>query len=93
MSEMLEIPDPVFAKLRKAAAASGLTPVDWIDAQLPQALESDEVAAIPESPKNLAEFLEGHIGVIDSGSAEPLSENPPELFTQYLEQKRRAGRL
>lgn len=35
MSQMLELPDPIFAALREAARSSGTTPAGWIAARLP----------------------------------------------------------
>jgi hypothetical protein len=43
-------------------------------------------------PRTLADFLEGHTGVINSGD-ETSAENHSKLFAEYLEQKRRDGRL
>ena len=37
MSRTLELPDPVYDALVRAAKASGETPVDWIAARLPRA--------------------------------------------------------
>lgn len=92
MSHMLEIPDPLYAALEEAASAAGTTPLGWIAANLPRPSSSSQADRASGSSETLADFLEGYIGVID-GSSEPLSENPRELFTEYLEEKRRAGRL
>ncbi len=46
-----------------------------------------------ESAKEpLADFLKGYIGVVD-GSAEPLSLNCGERFTEYVVRKHREGKL
>jgi hypothetical protein len=88
MSKSLELPDPVFDALAQAATASGTTPVGWIAAHLPP-------VPTPKSneSKSLAEVMAGHIGTVHSGGNEALSQNCGELFTDYLVQKRREGRL
>ena len=89
MSRNLELPDPVFDALEQAASASGTTPVGWIAAHLPAPVPP----AAGNGAKSLADLLAGHIGRIHSGGRETLSENCGERFTDYLEQKRREGRL
>jgi hypothetical protein len=92
MSRTLELPDEVFADVEKAAAVKGTTPVGFI-------AEAAAVAAhtSPDNPnrqkKTLRERSAGLIGGFHSGSTEPLSEETGENFTDYLEQKRREGRL
>lgn len=95
MGHMLEIPDPLYAALEEAASASGTTPIGWIAAHLPQATASGTPKDEPdtESAKTLADLFAGRVGRISSGGRERLSENPGELFTEYLEEKRRAGSL
>jgi hypothetical protein len=88
MSRSLELPDPVFDALEKAASASGTTPAGWIAAQLPSPPQLSVDGA-----KSLADLLAKHIGRVHSGGKEALSENCGERFTDYLEQKRREGRL
>jgi hypothetical protein len=90
MSKSLELPDSVFDALEQAANASGTTPVGWIAAHLPPAR-----TPTPKSnePKSLADAMAGHIGTVHSGGKEALSRNCGELFTDYLVQKRREGRL
>jgi hypothetical protein len=94
MSHTLEIPDPVYAALKEAAEASGLTPVDWIAAHLPQAQGGEEMSTEQAgSPKTLAELFAGRVGRIRSGGKEHLSAGCGVKFTDYLEEKRRAGHL
>ncbi len=89
MSRNLELPDPVFDALQQAAAAGGTTPAGWIAAHLPK-----RTAPVTESGANsLADLFAGHLNGMSSGSAEPLSENCGERFTDHLEQKRREDRL
>jgi hypothetical protein len=89
MSQNLELPDPIFDALHQAAAASGTSPVGWIAAHLPPS--STPRAA--NGAKSLADMLAGYIGQFHSGTVKPLSENCGERFLDYLEQKRREGRL
>jgi hypothetical protein len=89
MSRSLELPDPIFDALQLAASASGTTPVGWIAAHLPNPRKHPAA----DGAKSLADLLAGYIGQVHSGGKETLSENCGERFTDYLEQKRREGRL
>jgi hypothetical protein len=89
MSRSLEIPDPIFDALEQAASATGTTPVGWIAAHLP----SNAKTSAGNEAKSLADLLEGHIGTINSGGNEALSQNTGDRFTEYVVQKRREGRL
>jgi hypothetical protein len=92
MSQTLELPDDVYARLQEAAAEAGKTPVEFIaDAT---AAVNGSAPTTGEKPKTLRERMSGAIGGIRSGKREErLSENCGEKFTDYLEQKRRKGRL
>jgi hypothetical protein len=94
MSHLLEIPDTLYTALKEAADASGLNPVDWIAAQLPRT----QIAEGPEAekiggPRTLADLFVGRVGRIRSGGQEHLSEECGTKFTDYLEEKRKAGHL
>jgi hypothetical protein len=94
MNRTLELPENVYAALREAAEASGMTPADWIAAHLPSRDASAENGDDGQpSARTLAHEFEGRIGVIGSGGQERLSENTAESFTDHLEAKRRAGHL
>lgn len=93
MSRMLELPDPVYTALEAAASASGLTPAAWIAAHLPSADVPDQPNGGVEPARTLADLFAGRVGQIASGGRERLSENAGERFTDYLEAKRREGRL
>jgi len=94
MSHTLEIPDPLYSVLEEAAAANGLTPVDWIAAHLPQAEQAEEVKAGEWGhPGTLADLFRGRVGRVRSGGKERLSEDCGAQFAEYLEEKRRAGHL
>ncbi len=89
MARNLEIPEPIYDALEQAAIASGTTPIGWIAAHLP----ATPNAAPATDAKSLADLFAGRVGTIKSGGTEALSENCGERFTDYLEQKRREGRL
>jgi hypothetical protein len=94
MSRTLELPDAVYAALREAAEASGLTPAAWIAARLPRTGASAQAQAGAEPvPGTLAGRFAGRTGVVGSGGRERLSEDTGEKFAEHLEGKRRAGRL
>ena len=89
----IELPDPVYGALQQAAQAAGVTPVAWIAARLAEGKttgQADNSAGKPA--KTLAEKLVGRVGRINSGETD-LSENCGEKFTDYLEAKKREGRL
>jgi hypothetical protein len=92
MSQTLELPDEVFERLQKVAAEAGKTPVQFIADATSRMNGSPTTTG--EKPKTLRERMGGLIGSIRSGQRdERLSENCGEKFTDYLEQKRREGRL
>lgn len=94
MNRTVELPEDVYAALREAAKAIGMTPADWIAAHLPSrsASAADGHEGRP-SARTLADEFTGRIGVIASGGRERLSENTGERFADHLEAKRRAGHL
>ena len=93
MNRMLEIPEPVFAALEAAASASGMTPVGWIAAHLPGTAAPAPVNGGAQPPRTAADLFAGRVGQIASGGRERLSEETGDSFAEYLEAKRRAGRL
>lgn len=84
-SRKLELPDDVYDALREVAEASGMTPAEWVTSRLPTGKEP--------MPKSLAERFAGRVGRVSSGGRERLSEDGGRKFADYLEAKRRAGRL
>jgi len=88
MSQFLELSDDVYASLREAAEQNGTTPEGWIAAQLPRTREK-----IDNGAKTLYDVLKDRIGGFRSETSETLSEDCGGKFTDYLEQKRREGRL
>ncbi len=95
MSHLLEIPDALYTALKDAAEACGLSPLDWIASHLPHSPRTTpgEDSQQEQSPKTLADLFAGRVGRIRSGGKERLSEERGAAFTDYLEEKRRAGHL
>jgi len=86
MSQILELPDWIDAALRKAAEASGTTPVEWIAARL---AESSNPSTPPLQAKSLADLFAGRLGCIEGDEARRNEAD----FAEYLESKRREGCL
>ena len=94
MSHLLEIPDALYTALKEAAEARGLSLLDWIAAHLhPPQTTPGEDSQQEQSPRTLADLFAGRVGRIRSGGKERLSEECGAAFTDYLEEKRRAGHL
>ena len=89
MSQTLELPDSVYAALKKAADATGTTPAEWIADHLPKV----PAEAVKNGAKTAADLFAGRIGVIRSGGQEKLSEDTGKAFTEYVVQKKREGTL
>ena len=92
MSHTLEIPDPLYAALKRAADASGTTPLGWIAAHLPD-VQATADAGEGETQQTLADLFAGRVGRIRSGGKERLSEGCGAKFADHLEAKRKAGHL
>lgn len=87
MSQTVELPDSVYAALKKAADATGTTPAEWIADHLPKT-----PAAAVNNGKTAADLFAGRIGVIRSEGPES-SEDIGRSFTEYVVQKKRDGIL
>jgi hypothetical protein len=92
MSKMIEVPEELFERLERAAAAEGLTPVAWLDARL-RVLRGSRHAGANENAGTVSDRLAGLVGVVASGGQERLSERHSEVFGEMLEEQRRTGRL
>ena len=92
MSHLLEIPDALYAALKEAAEARGLSPLGWIASHLPHSPQTTpgEDSEQEGSPKTLADLFAGRVGRIQSGGKERLSEDCGAAFTDYLEEKKKA---
>jgi hypothetical protein len=95
----IEFSEQDYAAIKKAASAEGMPLDAWVVAHLPL-----EPTPVPESPaaapcangkpaRTMADRFAGRVGLIDSGGDGRLSENTGKKFTDYLEEKRRAGTL
>ncbi|MGI9181568.1 MAG: hypothetical protein ACR2H9_13825 [Longimicrobiaceae bacterium] len=94
MNRTVELPEHVYAALREAAEASGMTPAGWIAAHLPdRSVLAEDGAQVQGFARTLADEFAGRTGVIGSGGQERLSEHTGERFADHLEDKRRAGHL
>ena len=72
----------------------GLSLLGWIAAHLhPPQPTPGEDSQQEQSPKTLADLFAGRVGRIQSGGKERLSEDCGAAFTDYLEEKRKAGHL
>lgn len=88
MSQTLELPDSVYAALKKAADATGTTPAEWIADHLPKV----PAGAVNNGAKTAADLFAGRIGVIRSEGRDS-SEDIGRSFTEYVVQKKRDGIL
>ena len=89
MSHQIELPDSIYSRLTGAAEKEGTTPVGWLDKNLPPEVP---MQGSPES-QTMADDLRDFIGKYSSDGTLRASERVDELFGEYLEHKRREGRL
>jgi hypothetical protein len=68
MSKMIEVPEELFERLERAAANQGLTPLGWLDTNVPTENGSN---AEPHHARTMAERLAARLGRIGSGTAPP----------------------
>ena len=80
MSQILEPPGWVDSALRKAAEASGTTPVEWIAARL---AESSTNTPLPPWAKSLADLFADRLGRIEGDEEGQTGAD----FGEYLESK------
>jgi hypothetical protein len=89
VSHRIELPDDLYNALDEAAKADGTTPIGWIASHLPKADNHEPDPGL----RTLADLFRGRVGRIRSGGRERLSEDCGQKFADYLEQKRKEGRL
>jgi hypothetical protein len=92
MTRALELSDSVYAALKSAASAAGLTPGEWIAAQLPQPEPEAVTVCEGEPPRTLADRFEGYLGLVSFDPSD-LASRAGELFADGMVEKHREGRL
>jgi hypothetical protein len=92
MSKTIVMPDELFARLERAAAGVGATPLGWIDSMLPMDTNGRPSPA-DGLPSTMAERLAGRLGRIGSGTGLPAADQASDSFAEYLLAKQRAGHL
>lgn len=98
MSKMIEVSDQDYERIQDAAAKDGMPLGPWVVANLPLESAGGEPAVTPpctngKPARTMADRFAGRLGVVASEGDGRLSENTGEKFTDYLEEKRRAGTL
>ena len=94
MSRTLELPEPVYEALEKAAQAAGVSPAGWLE----RLLGFENGTPHPKEEKNgteqltMYDVLKDVIGKFHFGEAH-FSQNTGEKFADILEQKRKEGHL
>ncbi len=83
------MPDGLYSDLMETAAAHGMTPLDWIAAQVGKTKSKPRKNA----GKTLADLFVGRVGRIRSGGKECLSEDAGKKFAADLEARRKSGHL
>jgi hypothetical protein len=89
VSRLLQLPDNLYDRLERAAAAAKTTPIEWLDRHIPQPED------LPEpKPGSLYELIKDHIGVFDSGGGiEKMADDPNDPLFNILLEKKRKGTL
>lgn len=93
MSRSVELSDEDYVRLVRAAEVEGITPAEWIARRIPACAKEPEACSNGRPARTMADVLAGRVGLIDSGGDGMLAERHSELFGDYLEEKRKAGRL
>jgi hypothetical protein len=94
MSRSIELSDEEYAGLERAAEMEGITPAEWIARRIPRWADADFRSSSEGQPvRTMADRLAGRIGRFHSGNGQPSSDNLRESFSEYLEEKHRAGHL
>jgi hypothetical protein len=89
VSRLLHLPDNLYERLERAAAAAKTTPIEWLDRHIPQRGD------LPEArPGSLYDLIKDHIGVFDSGGGiKKMPEDPNDALFNILLEKKRKGTL
>lgn len=90
MTIRIELTPEEEARLRERAAVLGAAP-ESLAGDLLRSLLQPSLNG-PKEPCSLAEFLGDYIGAVQ-GTCDPLASSSGEAFREYLQEKRREGRL
>jgi hypothetical protein len=93
MSRSIELSDEDYAHLERAAEMERVTPAEWVARRIPTWAAEPEPCPNGTPARTMADVLAGRVGLFDSGGDGMLAERHSELFGDYLEEKRKAGRL
>jgi hypothetical protein len=93
MSRSVEPSDEDYARLEQTAEVERITPAEFIAPRIPTGAKDPEPCSNGRPARTMADVLAGRVGLFDSGGDGLLSERHSELFGDYLEEKRKAGRL
>jgi hypothetical protein len=92
MSKSIEFSDEVYSRIEEAASATGNTVAEVVAARFPKKCPPPTINGSAESPRTLADLLEGLIGVVSLDRTD-LAERHSELFAEGMEEKHRQGHL
>ena len=94
MSRTIELSDEVYQRIEAEASAAGITPAEWIAAQLSTPPADQATPSASEgTARTMADLFAGRVGVVASHGDGRLSQDAGELFAAGMEAKRRAGIL
>jgi hypothetical protein len=85
MSRVLELPDPLFEALEKAATETGTTPIGWLAGLL-------QPNPMPAG-LTLADTFQGRLGTVATRQDQGLGSEGVETWADHLAEKRRQGTL
>lgn len=85
MSRVLELPDPLFEALEKAATETGTTPVGWLAGLL-------QPNPMPAG-STLADSFRGRLGTVVTRQDSDLGSEGGVTWADHLAEKRRQGTL
>ncbi len=92
MKKVLELPDEIANALEREASRTGTSAANWIADQLKLSNTAETNLSPDENQPTLGERF-GHLFGLFSSSAESVSQQGRDQFVDYLEEKRKIGRL
>jgi hypothetical protein len=90
MSRIIELPDDVYARIEEAASVSGNSVAEVIASRFPAA---PQPVSGNEQPRSMADLLADKLGSVASGGLDAIAARPGDVFSDYLIEKKRNGRL